>query len=162
MNDQYPSAKEDVLADDDGGIQEIQKQGYEDGVKKARRALYWTAGLILAGELISLFNSSAEQVFASAFTTLFWLFFALGVPAIFLALAFWTRRKPYTAVVTGLVLFIVYWLFVVLINGYVEGAGAAGQALIKGLLIKIFILVNLSRSLGDARELQAMQANERW
>jgi hypothetical protein len=136
----------DYLSD----VQQIEKEGYQLGVKKARNALFWAAGLLFLGEIIAM----ARAGFFDPAST------ALGavISGIFIALAFWTKKKPYTAIVTGLIVFIAYWLFVIVANGILDGAEGVGKAIIGGIIIRIIIIVNLVRSLQDAKELQqAMQ-----
>jgi hypothetical protein len=74
----------------------------------------------------------------------------------FLALAFWTKKKPYTAIVGGIVVFALFVLFQVLLRAYLEGATGAAKGLFGGWLFKIIMLVALIKPLKDAKELQEM------
>jgi hypothetical protein len=84
----------DYLSD----IRQIEKEGYEVGVKKARNALYLTGGLIFFWEMIGLVRSEGFEVITVGF--------ALLMAGIFIALALWTKKKPYTATIIGIVVFI--------------------------------------------------------
>jgi len=148
---QLPEEKsQDQIAEYHADIQQIELEGYELGVKKARNALFWAAGLILLGEVIGYARSGAEiEPIGIAIIAV--------IVGVFIALAIWTKKKPYTAIVLGIIAFCAYIIFVVAINGYVGGAEAAGKALISGFLVKILIFVALIRPLNDARELQKVK-----
>lgn len=137
----------DVISDHFDELKQIELEGYELAVKKARNALFWTAGLIFVWELIGMYRE---------FKTLEPLSFAiaLGLAGIFVALAFWTKKKPYTALIAGISAFILYILLAVVINGNAYGAEGAFKALISGFIVKIIIFVYLFRPLSDAKELQ--------
>ena len=73
---------------------------------------------------------------------------------IFIALAFWTKKKPYTAVITGLIAFIAIILLSVVINGMEDGSAGVLKALFSGIVVKVIILVNLILPIKDAKALQ--------
>jgi hypothetical protein len=79
---------------------------------------------------------------------------ALVEGGIFIALALWTRTKPYTAVLAGLSVFIGFILLAVILNGIAEGSEGALKALFGGVIVKVIILVNLIVPLKDAKALQ--------
>ena len=139
--------KQDQITEYHADIRQIELEGYELGVKKARNALFWAAGLILLGEIITYARSAGEGE-------------ALGIAIIilivgtFFGLALWTKKKPYTAIVMGIVAFIVYILLVVVINGIADGAEGVLKALFGGIIVKVLILVALIRPLKDAKLLQ--------
>jgi len=109
--------------------------------------LFWAAGLILLGEVIVYARSGLEID-------------AIGISIIavivgtFIGLALWTKKKPYTAIVSGIIAFILYILFVAIANGYVEGAMGVIKGLFGGFIVKILIFIALIRPLSDAKELQ--------
>lgn len=141
------SKKENVVADYLDDIKQIELEGYELGVKKARNALFWTAGLLLLGEIISSFRDGYEL------TLLVMAIIAVEV-GIFVGLAFWTKQKPYTAIVTGIVTFIALQLIGSITYGIAEGVTGVLKVLFSGIIVKVIILVALFRALGDAKELQ--------
>jgi uncharacterized membrane protein len=132
----------DYLSD----VRQIEMEGYEQGVKKARNALFWTAGLLFFWEMIGLIRSDGFEAVTVGF--------ALLMAGIFIALALWTKKKPYTAIIIGIVVFIAHWLLAIVVNGMANGAEGAGKAIIGGIIIRIVIMVNLFRPLQDAKELQ--------
>jgi asparagine N-glycosylation enzyme membrane subunit Stt3 len=142
-----PKEEKTVLADHMNELRQIEMEGYELGVRKARNALFWAGGLIFAGEMFSMY-----QLGYGFDPTIFGI--ALFMAAVFVGLGLWTRKKPYTALVTGLIAFI---LFVILsgVVGYIEwGAEGFFTNMVRGIFIKIVILAALVKGLRDARALQ--------
>lgn len=142
-----PGQEEDIIADYADEIKRINMEGSERVVKKARNALFWTAGLFLLGEVISIFANNLEVGPI-----------LIGVIVVevgaFIALAFWTKTKPYTAVITGIILFIGIQLLAAVASGYTDGIGGVLKVLFGGIIVKTIILINLFRAVGDAKELQ--------
>lgn len=144
---------QDQIADYHADINLIELEGYELRVKKARNALFWAAGLILLGEVIVYARSGMEVD-------------PIGIGIIvlivgtFIALALWTKKKPYTAIVSGIIAFILYILLIVVLNGYAEGAEGVFKALVGGFIVKILIFVALFRPLQDAKELQRIKGEK--
>src|SRR5262245_20878203 len=93
------------------GIKQLEIQGYETGIKKARNALFVTAALLFIGEMISAAISDLP------FTLLFWAIVLVEAGA-FVALAFWTKTKPYAAIIVGLVLFFLIWILGIVAGGF--------------------------------------------
>lgn len=141
---------QDQIADYHADINQIELEGYELRVRKARNALFWAAGLILAGEVFVYIRSGAEvePIGVSIITV---------IVGTFIALALWTKKKPYTAILTGILAFILYILLVTVINGYAEGAEGVIKALFGGIIVKALIFVALIRPLKDAKELQKIK-----
>lgn len=142
-----PDQQENVISEYASELKQLEMEGYERAVRKARNALFWAGGLIFLGEMISMFGQGLgfqPILFAVA----------LVEAGIFIALAFWTKKKPYTAVVTGLVAFIGIILLSVIVNGMVEGSAGVLKALFGGIIVKVIILVNLILPLKDAKALQ--------
>lgn len=142
-----PDQQENVISEYASELKQLEMEGYELAVRKARNALFWAGGLIFLGEMISMFGQGLgfqPILFAVA----------LVEAGIFIALAFWTKKKPYTAVVTGLIAFIGIILLSVIVNGMVEGSAGVLKALFGGIIVKVIILVNLILPLKDAKALQ--------
>ena len=142
-----PDQQENVISEYASELKQLEMEGYELAVRKARNALFWAGGLIFLGEMISMFGQGLgfqPILFAVA----------LVEAGIFIALAFWTKKKPYTAVVTGLIAFIGILLLSVIVNGMVEGSAGVLKALFGGIIVKVIILVNLILPLKDAKALQ--------
>ncbi|MBL7741701.1 MAG: hypothetical protein JNK14_20955 [Chitinophagaceae bacterium] len=142
-----PGKEENIVSDYAEELKQIEMQGYETAVRKARNALFWTAGLIFLGEMISMLRSE------TGFEPII-LGIAIIEAGIFIALALWTKKKPYTAVVTGLIAFLGIIAFSAVVFGILEGAGGVIKSLASGIIVKIIILVTLIKALSDARALQ--------
>lgn len=147
LNEQHPQ-NEHVIAQELDDLKEIELQAYENAVRKARNALYVTAALIFVWEMIGMFSQggSFDPVIVGI---------AAVISGIFVALALWTKKKPYTALIVGLCAFIGYIGLVVLANGMVEGSTGVAKGLFSGIFIKAIIIINLVRPLKEAKELQA-------
>jgi hypothetical protein len=139
--------QENVIADYANELKQMEMEGYELAVRKARNALFWAGGLVFLGEMISMYQQDL------GFQPLL-LIIALAEAGIFIGLAFWTKKKPYTAVISGLIAFIGIILFSVIVNGMVEGSVGVLKAIFSGIIVKVIILVNLILPLKDAKALQ--------
>jgi hypothetical protein len=137
--------KEDVLASEYDEIKGIEMEGYEIGVRKARNALFVVAALLLVGEIVSLYQTG---IAFGDMPALVWIFICIEV-GIFIALAFFTKVKPFICILVGLILFIGLWLYNISENGL---KGAFG-----GILIKIAVVAYLFNSLKDAKALEALR-----
>ena len=145
-NDQ-PDQQKDIIADYANEIQQIQMEGYERTVRRARNALFWAGGLIFLGEMIAMFRSE------TGFDPIL-LVIALVEGGIFVALAFWTKKKPYSAILTGLAVFLAFIVLSMVLFGMAEGSAGVLKSLVSGIIVKIVILVNLILPIKDAKELQ--------
>ena len=126
------------------GLKQLEMQGYETGVKKARTALFVTAGLLFVGELISV--SLTGLTLTPALIGI-----ALIESGIFVGLAFWTKTKPYTAIIVGLVIFIGLWILAIIASGFM---GAIG-----GIIIRIIIISYLISALKPAKAWEDARKN---
>jgi hypothetical protein len=142
-----PAQEENVIADYANELKQIEIESYEQTVRKARNALFWAGGLIFLWEMIAMYRDDL------GFHPVY-LIVALFEAGIFIALAFWTKKKPYTAVVWGLIAFSAIILLSVIVNGMAEGGVGIVKALFSGIIVKVIILVNLIRPLKDAKALQ--------
>mgnify|MGYP003453624351 FL=1 len=139
-DNQHPSTpetpKENVISEYVDGVKKMEMQGYESGIKKARTALFVTAFLVLLGEVLTISMAGLE-----------WTPLMIGIVAIevgiFVALAFWTKTKPYTAIVVGLIVFVLYWVAAIALNG-LENA-------YKGVIVKVIIIVTLVQAIKPAK-----------
>ncbi len=130
--------KQDQIAEYHEDIRHIELEGYELRVKKARNALFIAAGALALGFFISL--AQTEGNFVGELAILF-----CPLIAIFIALGFWTKQKPFTAIVTGLIVFIGFWIGFAILDA---------RNIYMGIIIKIFVIVYLANALKDAKELQ--------
>ena len=147
-----PGNEESPIADYADELKQLEMQGYETAVRKARNALYWTAGLVFLGEMIAMVQLG--QGFDP-----FIFIIALIEAGIFIGLAVWTKRKPHTAVVTGLIVFSSIIILSAVLNGIAEGTAGAMKALFSGIIVKVIILVTLIKAISDANALQKAKEN---
>lgn len=118
------------------GVKKLEIAGYETGIRKARNTLFFTAALFLISELIT--GAVAEVEFTP-------LFFAIIIiqSGIFVGLAFWTRSKPYAAILVGLIYFLLLWGLSIGLYGF--------EAAYKGIIVKIIIIVFLVKAIKPAK-----------
>ena len=138
------AGNENEISDYYDGLKQIEIQGYETGVKKARTALFVTAGLLFVGELISVGLTGLTL-------TPLLIGIALIESAIFVGLAFWTNTKPYTAIIVGLVIFIGMWILAIIGSGFM---GAIG-----GIIVRIIIISYLISALKPAKAWEDARKN---
>lgn len=143
----------DSIAHYHDDVQQIELEGYQNMVRKARNALFWTAGLVFAGEMIAMYSTSGQF-------NIYVFIIALLEAGIFIGLALWTRKKPYTAIVAGLITFIGIMLIAAVANAYETGAAGLLKALFSGILVKVAILVTLIRALNGSKALQEAKENK--
>jgi hypothetical protein len=139
--------QENVIADYVDGVKQLEMEGYETAVRKARNALFFAGGLFFLGEMIAMYR--ADLGFEP-------LTFAIALieAGIFIALALWTRKKPYTAVITGLIVFLGLIALSAVSYGILEGSTGVLKAVFSGIIVKVAILYSLIRPLKEAKALQ--------
>jgi hypothetical protein len=147
-----PAQQKDVIADYASELQQIEMEGYERAVKKARNALFWAGGLYFFWEMIGMFRSETSF-------NLIWFIIAIIEAGIFIALALWTKSKPYTAVLIGLVYFILLIILSAFASAVEEGSMGVFKALFGGIIVKVIIIVNLILPIKDAKALQEAKKN---
>lgn len=145
QNDTTPQKSENEIADYYDGMKKLELEGYETGIKKARNALFVTAGLLLIGEVISFTGSGAEL----SPILIGFLVFEIGS---FIGLAFWTKTKPFAAVVTGLILFVLLWILTITLIDT--------SAIYKGILVRIIIIATLVTALKPAKAWEDAKKNQ--
>ena len=125
--------------------QEFSMQGYDKHIRQARNAIFAVAGILVINVLVLFFNIPDTYEYL-------WLDFAIwgSFIAAFTFLAFYTKKKPYYAIVGALCLYAAF----IILNAVIDTS-----TLYKGILFKIIIVVLLVKGVNDAREAQAMQDN---
>jgi hypothetical protein len=131
-----PKEERHVISEYYDGVKQLEIQGYETAIRKARNALIATAILVFIGELVS---AGAAGIGITPEV----IGIALVEAGIFAALAFWTRKKPYSAILIGLILFVLMWVASIVINGT--------QGIFSGIIIRVVVIVYLARALKDAK-----------
>lgn len=131
---QVPPPSKDLLDE----VYDESMEGYDKPVRKARNILY----IIGALQLVALFTLGDLYGAELYLTAGVYIFFAL----VFAGLAFWTKWKPYTAILTGLIIY----GGLILLSAIVEP-----ETIIKGIILKIIAFSLLISGLKNAKEVQS-------
>lgn len=123
--------------------QEFSMEGYDKHIRQARNALFIAAGILLLNAVI-LFAQYPLDIEFMWLDYLLWVIYIGG----FIALAFWTKKKPYYAILGGLILMGVF----IGINAYIDPSTIFG-----GIIFKIAVIVFLVKGLNNAKEAQQMK-----
>jgi hypothetical protein len=144
-NEKQPDpAEEHPISDYYDRVKQIEMQGYESGVRKARTALFVTAAILFASEIITALISNIPL-------TPTVIIIAVIESGVFIVLALWTKTRPYAAIITGLVLFIALWGLAIVVAGT---SGAVG-----GILVRIIIISYLVSAIKPAKAWEEMKKN---
>ena len=123
--------------------QEFSMEGYDKHIRQARNALFIAAAILLLNAII-LFSNYPVDLEIMWLDYLIWVVYIGG----FIALALWTKKKPYFAIIGGLILMGVF----ILVNAIIDASTIIG-----GLIFKIAVIVFLIKGLGDAKEAQQIK-----
>lgn len=115
-------------------------EGYDKHIRRARNILFIIAGV----QLLGFFSIKDEEEPARSIETGIILLFVL----LFAGLAFWTKKKPFAALLTALIL---YGSLLIL------DAVFDPSTIYKGLILKIAIIVSLITGLRNAKEAQDLR-----
>ncbi len=139
--------KQDITPENNAGTiftdDEFSMEGYNKHIRQARNTLFIAAAILFINAMI-LFAKYPFDMETLWLDYLLWTVYIGG----FVALGFWTQKKPYYAIIGGLILFGVF----ILINAIVEPA-----TIISGLIFKIAVVVFLVKGLADAKAAQEMK-----
>ena len=114
-------------------------EGYDKHIRRARNILFVIAGL----NLVSIYSLWPIDNSVKYIATGFVVFIA----AVFVVLAFWTKKKPYSALLTALILYV---------GLQIIGAVANPMTLAQGWFGKIIVVVLLILGLQNAKETQQL------
>ena len=123
--------------------QEFSMEGYDRHIRQARNALFTAAAILLLNAII-LFAQYPFDIEIMWLDYLIWVVYIGG----FIALGFWTKKKPYYAIIGGLILMGIF----ILVNAIIDPSTIFG-----GIIFKIAVVVFLIKGLGDAKEAQQMK-----
>ena len=134
--DETKPPPKDVIADHFEELKQIEIQGYEPAIRKARNTLFAVAGIFLVSEVVTALATDIP------FSPLL-----IGIIAVecglFVALGFWANTKPFAAISIGLILFIGLWIFAIVASGFKAAYG--------GIIIRIVVISYLVKALKDAK-----------
>ncbi len=142
-NDNQPEISPEKNTETIFNEQEFSMQGYDKHIRQARNALFTAAGILLFNALL-LFSKYPADLEIMWLDYLIWTVYIGG----FVALAFWTKKKPYYAIIGGLVLMGVF----ILVNAIIDPSTIIG-----GIIFKIAVIIFLIKGLGDAKEAQQIR-----
>jgi hypothetical protein len=130
-----PTPEESIFSEEDFSM-----KGYDKHIRNARITLFIIAGVQLVAGVITSLNLPEPAI---------WI--TIGIYAlfatVFASLAFWTRKKPYTALLIALILY----------SSLVVGDGIIDPSSIyKGIFLKVAIIVLLVRGLNNGKQAQEM------
>src|SRR6188768_488373 len=117
--------------------EDLSMEGYDKPVKKARNILFAIAAL----QLIGIYFAFDQYGLARIIT----IGLSVGIALVFFLLALWTKRKPYDAIITGLILYAV----LIAVSAIVDPS-----TIIQGLIMKIAIFALLISALSNAKDVQ--------
>jgi len=119
---------------------EFSMEGYDKHIRNARIILF----IIAALQLIGVFTSMSLQDPARWISIVVFVFFG----GIFVGLALWTHRKPYTALLIAMIVYI---------SLLVLDAIFDPSTIYKGIVLKIIIIVMLISGLRNGKVAQDMK-----
>ncbi|AXY76387.1 hypothetical protein D3H65_21360 [Paraflavitalea soli] len=117
-------------------------EGYDKPIRKARILLFVIAAL----QLVALFTVTNLPEPENWITIGIYVFFA----AVFAVLALWTKKKPFTAIVTALTIYSA----LILLSAILEPS-----SIIRGIVLKVIAIVLMVGALKNAREVQTWMEN---
>lgn len=122
---------------------EFSMDGYDKHIRQARNACFAAAVILLLNVLLLAFTipDGYEYLWLDF---LIWGAFIAG----FVLLGLWTKKKPYYAIVSALVLYIAF----IALNAILDVT-----SLYKGIIVKVIIMVLLIKGLKDAKAAQQMK-----
>ena len=124
-------------------LDEFSMEGYDKHIRQARNACFIGAGLLLINAVI-LFSKYPFDIETFWLDYLLWTIYIGG----FIACGFWTKQKPYFAIIGAMIILGLY----IVINAIIEPS-----SIISGWLFKIGIAVTLFKGLQDAKQAQEMK-----
>jgi hypothetical protein len=130
-----PNTEETIFPESDFSM-----EGYDKHIRNARIILFILAGIFLLG-LFSVipFDANPLKLVMAGIMVLF--------AAAYIALAFWTKKKPYTAILTALILYISLQVLSFLLQP---------ASIFQGWILKIIIILLLLLGLRNAKESQRL------
>ena len=143
-NNQTPEAQPTKNEESIFSGEEFNTAGYDKHIRQARNALYIAAGILVINLVILIYGYNELYVEYIWIDVVIWSLFIAG----FILLGLWTKKKPYYAIIGGLIL---YGLFIAL-NAFIDIT-----TLYKGIFMKIIIIGLLVKGINDAKAAQEMK-----
>lgn len=117
--------------------EEFLNSGYDKHIRQARNTIFVVAAIQFIFGLVSMF--AMEEVTAK------WVSFGIAAftASIFVVLALWTKKKPYTAILVALVIYCLLIIVDVIFQPL---------SIFKGVIIKVLVIIYLAKGLNNAKE----------
>ena len=128
-----PPQEESIFQESDYSM-----EGYDKHIKNARNMLFIVAGV----QLFGLFAAKDQEDPAISIGII------VGVALIFAGLALWTKKKPFAALLTALILY----GSLLILDGIFEPS-----TIFRGIILKVGIIVSLILGLRNAREAEDLK-----
>ena len=122
---------------------EQDKIDLEGKVNSARSSLFVLAGLMGVFGAIMIGLNKEESVAL--------LVQYLVMAGIFLGLGFWSKQKPFAALLTGLIVFISMQLLLMIYDP---------KSVFSGIIIKVVVIIYIVKGVSSARKVEKMDAEE--
>jgi hypothetical protein len=130
-----PNTEETIFPESDFSM-----EGYDKHIRNARIILYILAGIFLLGIFsVMPFDDNPLKLVMAGIMVLF--------AAAYIALAFWTKKKPYTAILIALILYISLQVLSFLLQP---------ASIFQGWILKIIVILLLLLGLRNAKESQRL------
>lgn len=114
---------------------------YDKRIRQARNAIFVVAGAqVVMGTILAFLGPEETRYYTLAVVVF--------IGAIFVALGFWTKRKPLTAISVALALY----AGLIILDAVLDPS-----TITQGIILKVLILVYLSKGLKDAYEAQKIK-----
>ncbi len=133
--------EEHVIADYVDGMKQLELEAYQTSIRKARNTLFVAAALTFIGEAFTI------SQYGEGFTVLTMTIILIEA-GLFVALAFWSKKKPFAAIISGIILIILYWALSV----YADPSN-----IFRGILVRIVMIVYLARATSDAKRWESLK-----
>jgi hypothetical protein len=142
-------AEQSSVFAEDAELLEYERSQFQHGIRRARNTLFIAGGIMFAVDMIMLLVQLNEMGDAEInYAYLYGLVaFDTLLLAAFIGLGLWTRRKPYAAMLTGLILFCTVQMIAMVFDP---------TNIYKGILVKMVVIVTLVAGLKKAKALQQL------
>jgi hypothetical protein len=130
--------------DRDEALDNYEREQYQRGIRKARNTLFAAGALMFVVDAILLFARRETLQPAAVYVA---IAIDLVVLSVFIGLGLYTKRKPYAAILAGLLIFCLI---------QVAAIALEPANIYKGLLMKIAVITTLVSGLRKAKALQDM------
>ncbi len=144
MSTAYNTAEEEQPSSVFDGLDAMEREDHERGIRKARNALFIVGGLMFVVDMVILAMQHDTLAPTDIYLT---VGIDLAILAAFIGLGFWSKKKPYSALLTGLILFVAIQLL---------AAVSDPANLVRGIVVKVVVVATLVAGIKKAKRLQEL------